>query len=397
LSVGGERPAVRAHLLLAAALAAVLCGVAVAAGAVGGPGAGSPAAATAPASDQLVAPDEGSDRVWPYTSRRQSVTGRTLALNVVVHGDDERVRRLLTDRTEANWSADPNVTVVDPPWRPAHGSTRYTYITPDRNATGWWVAPDYQIAVGTYFGQRTHVRAYAGPAGDWTAIQAHTEYWDWFRLRHTVTGVAAGARFVEDDLQDERGVENISRVEHGLTGGGSDGRWTVVDLMPATLVGAVAVPLVARRRAAEDRRVPADALLLPAALLGVVLGVRAWGLAAEAVAPGVSPKPFAAVGYLALVVGPPAVVATLARDRPARRAALLAAAGLGLGVTVDMALVGVDRAPERLLVHRGGVVAALALFAAGVGRGDRRVVAAGAVAWCLALAAPLLGLLYVAR
>lgn len=371
--------------LLAAALVAVLCGAAVAGGAIDGSTAGSPAATTAPPPDQLLAPDEGSDHVWPYTSRSRSVTGRTLALNVVVRGDDERVRQLFTDRTGANWSSpERNATVVTSPWRPAHGSTRYTYATPDRNATGRWMTPDYQVAVGTYFGRRTHVRAYGGPSGDWTAMQAHTEYWDWFRLRHTVTGVATGAQFVEDDLRDERGIENVSRVEHGLTGGGSGGRWTVVDLVPAILVGGVAVPLVTRRRAADD-------LLLPVALIGVVLGVRAWGLAAEAVAPGVTPRPFAAVGYLALVGGPPAVVAALGRDRPVPRTALLAAAGLGTGIVLDMALAGIQGLPQPVTLHRVALAATLGLLAAGVAREDRLVIGAGVVAWLLALAAPLFG------
>ena len=372
-------------VVLVGALLAVLCGVVVASGAAGSPRTGSPAAATAPPSDRLLAPGEGNGHVWPYTSRRRSVTGRTLALNVVVRGDDERVRRLLTDRTGADWRRpERNATAAPSPWRPAHGATRYTYVAPARNATGRWVAADYQVAVGTYFGQRTHVRAYSGPADNWTAMQAHTEYWDWFRLRHTVTGVGAGARVVEADLRDAPGVETVSRVEHGRTGGGSDGRWTVVDLVPAILVGGLAAPLVSRRRTAAD-------LLLPVALVGVVLGVRAWGLVAEAVAPTVTPKPFAAVGYLVLVVGPPAVVAAIGRDRPTGRTALLAAAGLGAGIVLDMAVVGIRGLPDPVALQRVALTGALGLVAAGVAREDRLRTAAGVGAWLLALAAPLFG------
>lgn len=73
--------------------------------------------AGSPPPDRLVAPDGTSSYVWPYTGRIRSVEGRTLALNVVVRGDAERVRRALVDRSDANWSAvDPNGTVEVSPW-----------------------------------------------------------------------------------------------------------------------------------------------------------------------------------------------------------------------------------------------------------------------------------------
>lgn len=349
-----------------------------------GPGASGSASGT-PAPSQLIEPGTEGDYVWPYTSRRRSVAGRTLALNVVVHGDSERIRRALVDRSGANWSAvDESAAVSVSPWRPAHGSTRYTYVTQSRTATGRWVAADYQLDAGTYFGRRTHARAYAGPAGDWTAFQAHTEYWDWFRVRHTVTGVATGARFVERDLRDEPFVAEISRTYHGRRGGGSDGWWTVVRLTSLTSVAGLAVPLTTRRRSVRE-------VLLPGALICVVLGVRAWGLGAEALFPGVTPKLFVALGYPVLAAGPPLLVGALARERPPARAALLAAVGLGAGVTLDLAVLGIRHVPVRLVLHRVALLAALGALAFGTAREDRRLVGVAVGSWLAVLAAPLLG------
>jgi hypothetical protein len=368
---------------------ALLATLLVAAGLIGAATVGASTAADPdrPAPDRLVALGESDDHVWPYTSRTRSVTGRTLALNVVVRGDPDRVRRLLADRSDADWTAvDRNASVRLSPWRPAHGAVRYTYVTPSPTAAGRWIRPAYQLAVGPYFGRRTHLRAYAGPSGDWTAVQAHTEYWDWFRVRHTVTGVAEGARFLEADLRGQRSVEALSRTEHGHTGGGSDGWWTVVDLLPAAavLVGAVASP--------ASRRPDVRPLALPVALVGLVLGVRAWGLVAEAAFPGADPKLFVALGYPVLAAGPPALVAVLARDRPATRAAAAAAVGLGVGFGLDAVVVGTGPLPPRLVFHRGALLATLGVVAYGVGEGDRRVVRLGVVAWAVALLAPLAGL-----
>ncbi|QKY21242.1 hypothetical protein B4589_012990 [Halolamina sp. CBA1230] len=364
----------------------LLATLVVAAGLAGATVMESPTAERAPpASEQLVSPDGTESYVWPYTSRQQSADGRTLALNVVVHGEPERVRRAFADRSEANWTTvGENASVDVSPWRPAHGSVRYSYVSTDREGNGRWIDPAYQLAVGEYFGDRTHIRAYPSASGNWTALQAHTEYWDWFRLRHTVTGVGPGAAFVERDLGDEPFVDGVERRTHGHPGGGSDGSWLAVEFAAVTLLGA-AVPLTSRRLARRD-------LLLPAAILGIVLGVRAWGLAAEAVAPGVNPKLYVAVGYPVLVAGPPAAAVVLGRNRPALRTALLAFGGLALGTLFELALVGVDPVPARILHHRIALAATLGVVAFGGARRDRRLVAVGVVAWLAALAAPLFGI-----
>ena len=365
----------------------VLVVVVLVAGLVGATAAGSPNVdRPAPPADRLVAPDGAESYVWPYTSRSRSTAGRTLALNVVVHGSADRVRRAFADRSDANWSrVDPNESVDVSPWRPAHGSVRYSYVGEGRNGSGDWIPPAYQLAVGTYFGERTHVRAYPSAAGNWTALQAHTEYWDWFRLRHTVTGVEPGAAFVERDLADEPFVVGVSRATHGHAGGGSDGSWLVVEFASAALLAA-AVPLTTRRLRRAD-------LAVAAAPPVVVLGVRAFGLAAEAAAPGLNPKLFVAVGYPVLAAGPPLLVAGFARDRPAIRAAALALGGLAVATVLDLRLVGVGDVPIRIVRHRVMLAAALGVVAFGAARGDRRVVGVGLAAWAAALLAPLIGVI----
>jgi len=346
----------------------------------------------APVADQLVSPDGTASYIWPYTSRSRSVEGRTLAINVVVRGESERVRRALENRSGVDWTAvegdvDATDEVVDQsPRRAARGAARYTYVTSDPGVAGEWVRAEYQLGTGAYLGRRAHVRAYPAPSGNWTALQAHVEYWDWFRLRHTVTGAAKGQWFLERDLRDEPFVEAVTREYHGFEGGGSDGWLTVVEFAPAALPVGPALPVAGRYR-----EYVADAAL-PLAVVGVVLGVRAAGLAAEGLAPTVDPKLFAAVLYPVLAGGTPAVVALLARDRPPTRAALLAGAGLGAAVVLDPGGVGVTTVPVRLALHRVALVGALGLFALGVARADRRRVVFGAAAWVLVLGASLLGI-----
>ncbi|WP_049985300.1 hypothetical protein [Halobellus rufus] len=275
---------------------ALLFVVIVAAGAVGSGFVGSDGVVSGadPPPEQLLRPSEAESYVWPYTSRSRSVDGRTLALNVVIVGTPEDVRAILTDRSELEWTeadedhgvnssvaaealngslgganqtqspeatsspqtaqtetatqtteaqtteqrngsdslAQLNESIDLSPWQSARGSSRYTYVA-DNLSSGEWVESEYQLATGTYLGSRTHIRAYPGPSDNWTALQAHTEYWDWFRLRHTVTGVESGGRTVERDLRDEPFVTDVSRVYHGYTGGGSDGWMSVIRITSA--------------------------------------------------------------------------------------------------------------------------------------------------------------------
>ncbi len=370
-----------------------------------------------PPSDQLIEPVEGDTYVWPYTSRSRSIEGRTLALNVVIVGAPSEVRSVLTDRSELEWSAaDDDESLEEPrsvsPWRAARGAARYTYVG-SRDGSGKWVESDYQLATGTYLGSRTHIRAYPGPSNDWTALQTHTEYWDWYRLRHSVTGISEGARTLERDLREEPFVGGVRRVYHGQAGGGGDGWVTVIELTAATRVigtdpgseadaswaaaDALAIaPVVAALAgwlpAGRNRRKRLRTAGLPLAIVAIVLGVRAAGIAVEGILPTVNPKFIAGVLYPILVAGPLAAVVPLARDRPAERTALLAAVGLGAGFVVDLSVVGVRVVPVRLVLHRTALVGALGLFSFGIARGDRRTIAAGLAAWIGVLAASLVGI-----
>lgn len=339
----------------------------------------------APDDTALVSPDRADSYVWPYTSRSRSVSGRTLALNVVVLGDSERVRRVLVTKSDADWNTtSPNTSVRISPWRPTHGSVRYTYVSPNQNPSGRWIPADYQLHAGTYFGQRTHLRAYSSRTGNWTAIQAHTEYWDWFRVRHTVTGVASGARYVEEDLRDEPFVTDVTRTHHGHRGGGSIGWWTVIGLAPALALVGSAVRETGGWTLAD--------VALPSGLLAIILGVRGWGLAAEAVFPGVTPKLFVAIGYPILAGFPPAFVSVLSADRPPKRAGVLTAVGFATALVIDLAFVGVRHVPTQLIYHRVALISALVVIAFGSAHEHRDMIGVGVIAWLALLAAPLLGI-----
>lgn len=347
-----------------------------------------------PSFDELVAVDEGSSLLWPYTSRRPSVEERTLAINVVVMADDDEVRRALTDRSGANWTnVSGDETVTESPWEAAHGAARYSYVVPPGEDTGRWIVASDQWSVGTYFGRRIHIRAYPGSDGNWTALQAHEEYWDWFRLRHTVTGVSPGARFVERDLRGEPFVTEISRVYHGNAGGGSDGWLTVVELASALAVGGAvgAVGVVGAAVPPVWRRLDPGDVVLPVALIWLVLGVRAAGIAAEQLVPFVTPKLFAATFYPFLAAGPPLLAARFAKGRRPTRTGVLAAAGFGAGLVLDLGSVGVTVVPVHVALHRTLLVATLGWLAYGFAADDDRVVAAGLLAWVGLLAGALVG------
>ena len=146
-----------------------------------------------------------------------------LALDVVVRGDPERVRRVLETRSGADWNATSSEgRVTESLWAPARGAARYTYVATDADGSGRWVASAYQLAVGTYLGQRTHIRAYPATGSNWTALQAHTEYWDWFRLRHSVTGIRPGSAYLERDLRDEPFVAvGVARADRQTVAAGA--------------------------------------------------------------------------------------------------------------------------------------------------------------------------------
>lgn len=224
--------------------------------------------------DEFIEPKPGENVLWPYTSKRRAVEGRTLAINVIVHGDADRLRYYLSERTDATWNeteregqADPaehdefsarevNGTVLD--WTAARGAKRYLYVH-DRNFTvaganasvrrphwavpfavdqprdggGRWVDETYQLHDGTYFGTRYHLRVYESPyeRDDWVAIQAHSDHWDWFRLRHTVDGTERAQTRLESEFMGRPFVDDVWRMYlHNDDRSSSDGWASVIVL-----------------------------------------------------------------------------------------------------------------------------------------------------------------------
>ena len=219
---------------------------------------------------KLVEPKPGENVFWPYTSRSQSASGRTLAINVVVYGDTATIRGYLTRGRDPDWNRtqadeqdiDPGEgpitegnatsgTLVD--WSAATGSTRYLYVhdrtrtaagagevlrRPSRalpysgprgaDAGGTWMEETDQLHDGTYLGARHHIRLYESPyeSDNWVAVQAHSEHWDWFRLRHTVHGTEAAQNRVEAEFMGEPFANGVWRL-YLDNGGGSDSDGTV--------------------------------------------------------------------------------------------------------------------------------------------------------------------------
>lgn len=411
----------------------VVAAVAVFSGAFGVADANAPTQA-------FIHPDGGESRLWPYTSKRQSADGRTLAINLLVGGDPARTRRVLTRETTLDWrragateaSGDASVPLpgmedldvetgdggslrVDAPgvrltWTGTHGATRYTYVDPV-SGQARWIEQDYQLHSGTYLGTRQHVRAFGSPTGDWTALQAHAEWWDWFRLRHTVTSTQGAQAIVEEDLASEPGVHVRGRNYTGYGSRGAGGI-TVVELL-ALFAPAVAVTVghttdSIRRRALDlletgENRVGAE-VRLAAAVGGLYLGVRLTGMGLEALLPWIHPKLFAAVLYPVVALGIPAMAYREGRHVDPFGAFGVTAAALIVAFAVDFAVVGVGLPRPTLVQHRIGVALAAGLLAAGASartaadpesrqrRIGTGVAGIAVLAWLVALAVPLFGL-----
>lgn len=190
---------------------------------------------------------DGDYRLWPYTSRDTSVEGRTLAINVLVHADAETTRHAIERRTGTDWEeteeaeaaatadADQVLALVERDWADAHSSDRYSYMEePDR---GVWLGETFELHDGAYLGVRDHLRAYESPDGTYTAVQAHEEYYDWFRLRHTVPGIDDPAVRLEDEFIYGAVDAEVSREYRGMEGGWSDGWVSVIEPASVAMLG----------------------------------------------------------------------------------------------------------------------------------------------------------------
>ncbi|MFC7155092.1 hypothetical protein ACFQPA_06435 [Halomarina halobia] len=362
--------------------------------------------------DEVVELRDGSDRLWPYTSKRHSFSSRTLAINLVVYADPATTRRLMTHRGDAEWQPTENETEDTDTasianveyddsedrlvWSDARGARRYTYVeSPDGN--GAWLEERYQLHDGSYLGARDHVRAYAARDGGWTALQAHSEHWDWFRLRHTVSGIADAQRRVEIDFMRTLSVDRVVRVYAG-NGGTADGHGWISTIEVGTTVAALALagPALARRgldRLRDDARASAIALGPAVGPAGLYLAVRAVGVALETTFPGTSPKVFAGLLYPVIAVGIPASAALLARPHRPIRAFALVATGLGVAFVLDYAALGVAVLPIRAILHRAAVLVSAGMVAAvgATATADRWHALLVVACWAATLSLPLVG------
>lgn len=373
----------------------------------------------APEEPHLVEPVEGGTQLWPYTARAHSYESRTLGVNIIIYGDPDDVHTALTERSELGWEdgqihegdADSD-TVSDErveidaeaedfgeviSWRDAEGSERYTYF--ESGGGGKWAGESYQLHAGTYLGERRHIRAYDEPAEEWTAIQIHEEHWDWFRLRHTVTGMSDSQRELESEFMREPSVETVVRMPFENGTADSDGWVTGIHLagavLPFFLFG-----IASRTRdfAHEAKRFLGRRqreISLGVGLFALYTAVRWLGIVGEIAFSSVSPKLVAAPLYVALVLGTPAIAYVFAKGSDEGWAFTFAALGLGGAILIDYAAMGVSVLPIRVILHRGAVLLSVGLIAIGGATIEDetrpRPLLIGAVGWVLAIVAPVFG------
>lgn len=400
---------------------------------------------------QLIQPAENGSHLWPYTSRQRSPQGRSLAINLVVYGDDDRVRRVLTERSSLNWELtgpEDNATLVEDvntsqatdeeartrpvefdksvvDWNDAHGSTRYSYIDArPRGGDATWLTESFQVHTGNYFGSRHHIRAYTLPETEWTALQVHQEYWDWFRLRHTVTDIRDARTALETDFIDQPYVERVGRDYYGITQGWNDGWLTEIELTSAgfalLLVGGFLTRETRESVLGKGQRLlrwskrNVRGFVLATTLASVYLGVRSVAVVFELTVPNIDPRVFLAVLYPAIALGLPIISFALAQpfgatsrfERVQRVSRWLGprlrptvafgfvVAGLGGAFVLDFGGMGVRTIPVQMALHRVGLTVALGLVAAGATDIDERgvgLLVIGSTGWILGLLMPLFG------
>lgn len=380
-----------------------------------------------PGESRLIQPTANGSKLWPFTSRERSTSGRTLATNLLIKGSPEKVRTSLLDRTNldyqelleeeaeadgATYEIELEGNSID--WDSTHGSTRYVYV----NASGGqWLTESYQLHDGEYLGSREHIRAYDDPGGEWTAIQAHQEYFDLFRLRHTVTGIEGPAENLEREFLDQPFVDSVTREYHGIPGGWNDGWLSVVDLAAVVSIHELLLALAlgsivsgtSRQAVTELTRnfvswsyTNRQGYILFGSLIGLQLAIRSAGIGLERLFPSISPQLFAGGLYPILAVGPVLLVVFFARSLNPLPAFGFAAVGIGTGFTLDMLGLGLEVVPVRLVLHRVGLMLSIGLLALGIAHraadepsetidAERVSLATvGAAAWFVGLLLPLL-------
>ncbi|RKD95124.1 hypothetical protein [Halopiger aswanensis] len=368
----------------------------------------------------MVAPDDDSV-LWPYTSKAPAFEERTLPLNVLIEGHPEETRRQFLEQGQGTWNettpeqedltegeADERAAQTTA-WRSADGSTRYTYVAENGSAGGLWLDEHYQLHDGEYLGSRHHIRAYASPddGDEWTAIQAHSEHWDWFRLSHTVDSVERSQRYVEREFMS-RDTAGVTRVHLGNDHGSDANGWVTTvgfeDGVPVHFAALALVPgaILTRRtsalrpiRDAVSARL-ARAIALAGSLLGLYLSVRFGAIAAETRTPHLDPRLIAGAFYPLIAIGLPCCTYYLSRSLDRTTAFTATAVGFSLAILLDYTLLGVTRLPLNVFVHRFSTAIALGFVAVGASHTvridpeDHDYLRLGVLLWTVTLLVPLL-------
>ena len=375
----------------------------------------------------LVEPAENASLLWPYTSRTESVDGRTLALNLIVYGDHDDIQDRFRRDAERDWEDEPFVDgetdddifpdeIRSLLWRDAHGADRFSYVeSPD--GEGEWIAESYQLYDGRYLGERQHIRAYESPdpTEQWVAMQAHEEYFDYFRLKHTVTSTNNAQRHVEAEFLEDNATTVSQEYLANPRGSDSDGWVTFIDLLAfLSVVGVLGSLTAVRKRLSPTTgqlsrslggslsplaRYRLHEALLVAVVVGLYLGVRFVGIGLEEVVRTVNPQLFAGGLYLVLAIGLPVAVSIAAKYLKLKDAFLVTSIAFGAAVLLDFSLIGVLDIPRKIILHRILLALSLGLIAAGAAlhhQGERRVntlFVYGSAGWVVGLVIALLDLI----
>ncbi|MFA9415871.1 hypothetical protein [Natrinema sp. HArc-T2] len=447
----------------------------------------------------LVSFEDSESGFWKYLSPRKAFQKRS-PINVIVRGDVADVERVLVEASDGDWSEiddaeeaavsetyalvggnstdnethssnetplndsvatasnnsthnasnDSSTNATDDTstgqrsrlpefnWGEADGGTRYAYVDPGPNESGYWTTETRQLEDGDYYGQRYHIRLYESPNedDDWVAMQTHSEHFDWFTLRHRVHGSQAAQRKVESNFMDHPQIDPKNDVQRiylaNSNSSDADGWATVVDLA-GLLVVPTLVGIRARRRAAhgtadadhvidrlgqraaaaiDDHLADADRRRLAAAfarlegghfalafaIIALLLGVRAGGIVLEHRATFLTPHQIAALLYPVIGLGIPTATYLIARGLTRRLdAAIVAAGSLAVAIWLDYGMLGVDTLPLEVVVQRMLVVIALGLIAGGAAKRAARaskvndMLLVGTAMWVLVLVGTLLG------
>ncbi len=385
----------------------------------------SPSLEPAPSEEEdprIFQPEGYESGLWPFINARPAFEPAS-SVNVIVRGNTSDIVRALTERGEWNQTMEEeadadretfsarevNVTGTRISWGEAAGAARYAYV--HDGETGEWVREADQLHLGTYFGNRLHLRMYESPHPEepWVAMQVHSEHFDWFTLRHAVDGIEEAQLTLEEDFRGQPWVENLYRAWLDNEGpADADGWATVIELalvLPLLSTSSPVVeriwkrltPVDRRRLRAVWRRITPRKLALAATVAGLYFAVRLAGITLEHTTPAPA-KAIAGGLYPVIAFGIPLATYGIAHGITERiDAGAVAALALAAAVLVDYAVLGVDVLPVGLLVQRFGVVVSLGLIGAGAAQRATRerhlndLVVVGAILWVGLLSATLAG------